>query len=57
MKLIKELYAYREMIFSLVRRDLKGRYKGSALGFLWTFFKSAVSVMCIYSSIFSYYEK
>ena len=34
---IKELYAYREMIASLVKRDLKGRYKGSALGFLWTF--------------------
>ena len=34
MKTIQELYAYREMIFSLVRRDLKGRYKGSALGFL-----------------------
>ena len=34
---IKEIYAYREMIFSLVKRDLKGRYKGSVLGFLWTF--------------------
>lgn len=30
---IKEIYAYREMIVSLVKRDLKGRYKGSALGF------------------------
>ena len=37
MQTFKELYAYREMIFSLVRRDLKGRYKGSVLGFLWTF--------------------
>jgi mannose-1-phosphate guanylyltransferase len=37
MNTIKELYDYREMIFSLVRRDLKGRYKGSVLGFLWTF--------------------
>ena len=34
MQLFKEIYAYREMIFSLVRRDLKGRYKGSA----WDFF-------------------
>lgn len=25
------------MIISLVKRDLRGRYKGSALGFLWTF--------------------
>ena len=37
MQIFRELYAYREMIFSLVRRDLKGRYKGSVLGFLWTF--------------------
>ena len=37
MSTIKEIYAYREMIFSLVRRDLKGRYKGSMLGFAWTF--------------------
>ena len=31
MQIFRELYAYREMIFSLVRRDLKGRYKGSVL--------------------------
>ena len=29
---LKEIYAYREMIVSLVKRDLKGRYKGSVLG-------------------------
>ena len=34
---LRELYQYREMIVSLVRKDLKGRYKGSVLGFLWTF--------------------
>ena len=27
-KLLNELYAYREMIVSLVRKDLRGRYKG-----------------------------
>ena len=37
MLIFKELYAYREMIAGLVRKDLKGRYKGSVLGFLWTF--------------------
>ena len=36
---LHELYQYREMIASLVRKDLKGRYKGSVLGFLWTFTK------------------
>ena len=27
MSTIKELYAYRQMIFSLVKKDLRGRYK------------------------------
>ena len=33
---IKELYAYREMIASLIKRELRGKYKASVLGFLWT---------------------
>lgn len=49
---IKELYAYREMIFSLVRRDLKGRYKGSALGFLWTFINPLLQ-LGVYTMVFS----
>ncbi len=52
MKLIKEIYAYREMIFSLVRRDLKGRYKGSVLGFLWTFINPLLQLL-VYTFVFS----
>lgn len=52
MKLIKELYEYREMIFSLVRRDLKGRYKGSVLGFFWTFLNPLLQ-LCVYTLVFS----
>lgn len=52
MKTIQELYAYREMIFSLVRRDLKGRYKGSALGFLWTFINPLLQ-LGVYTLVFS----
>lgn len=52
MKLLKELYAYREMIFSLVRRDLKGRYKGSVLGFLWTFINPLLQLL-VYTFVFS----
>ena len=40
---LKELYDYREMIFSLVRKDLRGRYKGSVLGFLWTFINLSIA--------------
>lgn len=49
---IKEVYAYREMIFSLVRRDLKGRYKGSVLGFLWTFLNPLLQ-LAVYTMVFS----
>lgn len=52
MNTIKELYAYREMIFSLIRRDLKGRYKGSALGFLWTFINPLLQ-LGVYTMVFS----
>lgn len=50
--LIKELYSYREMIVSLVRRDLKGRYKGSVLGFLWTFINPLLQLI-VYTMVFS----
>lgn len=52
MKSLKELYAYREMIFMLVRRDLRGRYKGSALGFLWTFLNPLLQ-LGVYTIVFS----
>lgn len=52
MNTLKELYAYREMIFSLVRRDLNGRYKGSALGFLWTFINPLLQ-LGVYTMVFS----
>lgn len=52
MKLLKELYAYREMIIMLVRRDLRGRYKGSVLGFLWTFINPLLQ-FAVYTVVFS----
>ena len=52
MKTIKEIYAYREMIFSLVHRDLKGRYKGSILGFAWTFLNPLLQ-LAVYTLVFS----
>lgn len=52
MQLVREIYAYREMIFSLVRRDLKGRYKGSALGFFWTFLNPLLQLV-VYTFVFS----
>ena len=52
MQHLKELYEYREMIFSLVRKDLRGRYKGSVLGFLWTFINPLLQLV-VYTIVFS----
>lgn len=52
MKILKEIYNYREMIYSLVRKDLRGRYKGSALGFLWTFVNPLLQLI-VYTLVFS----
>lgn len=49
---LKEIYAYRDMIDGLVRRELRGRYKGSILGFLWTYINPLIQVV-IYSAVFS----
>lgn len=51
-KLFKELFAYREMIVMLVRRELRGRYKGSVLGFLWTFLNPLLQ-FAVYAVVFS----
>ncbi|MBQ7668265.1 MAG: ABC transporter permease [Clostridia bacterium] len=53
MKILKELYDYREMIFNLVKKELRGRYKGSVLGFLWTFINPLFQLI-IYTIVFSY---
>ena len=51
-KTVKELWAYRQMIVSLVRKDLRGRYKGSVLGFLWTFLNPLLQ-LAVYTMLFS----
>lgn len=52
MKILQEIYAYREMIYSLIKRDLRGRYKGSVLGFLWTFLNPLFQLI-VYTLVFS----
>lgn len=52
MKLLKEIWEYRTMIYSLVKRDLRGRYKGSVLGFFWTFLNPLFQLL-VYTFVFS----
>lgn len=53
---LKEVYAYRQMIVSLVKKDLRGRYKGSVLGFLWTFINPLFQ-LAVYTIVFSFILK
>lgn len=53
MNTLKEIYAYRHMIYSLVKRDLRGRYKGSVLGFFWTFLNPLLQLV-VYTVVFSF---
>ena len=52
MRVIKEFFQYKEMIVSLVKRDLKSRYKESVLGFFWMLLNPLLQ-LCVYTIVFS----
>jgi ABC-type polysaccharide/polyol phosphate export permease len=54
--MFRELFTYRVLIQTLVMRDLKARYRGSALGLLWTLFNPLLH-MVIYVLVFSVYMR
>jgi len=49
---IKKLLSYRELIISLTRKELKVKYRGSVLGFLWSLL-NPILTMLVYSFVFS----
>ncbi len=50
---MQELWQYRELIRNLILRDLRARYKGSALGYLWTQI-APLGMMLVYVIVFSF---
>ena len=50
---IKEIYTYRHMLFTLVKQDINGRYKGSIFGFLWTLL-NPLFMLLVYSIVFQF---
>lgn len=50
-KSLKDLYKYRVLIQNLVNRELKARYRGTLLGFLWSFLNPLL-LMIIYTIVF-----
>lgn len=50
---LREVYRYRAMLQSMVATQLRSRYKGSVLGFLWTFLNPVMSLV-VYTVVFSF---
>ena len=53
MGIIKELIKYKEFLKSNVKKDIRGKYKGSFLGVLWSFINPLLSVV-VYAIVFHY---
>ncbi|WP_279161107.1 ABC transporter permease [Thomasclavelia cocleata] len=56
MKLLKDLYQYRELLKTNVKKEIRGKYKGSILGVLWSFFNPLLMVV-VYAIVFPYIMK
>ncbi len=53
MELFKRLYNYRELLKSNVKKEIRGKYKGSFLGVLWSFINPLLTVL-VYAIVFPY---
>ena len=53
MKIFKELYQYREFLYTNVKKDIRGKYKASFLGVLWSFINPLLQVV-VYAVVFPY---
>lgn len=53
MKQLKEIYAYRDMVYEMTKRELRGRYQRSVLGVAWNFLNPLFQIM-IYWVIFTF---
>lgn len=49
---LRELWAYRELVYNLVIRDLKARYKNSILGVAWSWMNPLL-MMVVYTVVFN----
>jgi lipopolysaccharide transport system permease protein len=51
---ISEMWRYRGLIWALVGRHLHARYRGSFLGFVWSFL-NPLCLIAVYALVFKYY--
>ena len=53
MNVFKELYNYRELLKTNIKKEIRGKYKGSWLGVLWTFLNPLL-MLAVYAFVFPY---
>ena len=53
MKVFKELYNYRELLKTNIKKEIRGKYKGSWLGVIWTFLNPLL-MLAVYAFVFPY---
>ena len=53
MNVFKELYNYRELLKTNIKKEIRGKYKGSWLGILWTFLNPLL-MLAVYAFVFPY---
>ena len=53
MKILKDIYQYRELLKTNVQKEIRGKYKGSFLGVLWSFINPLLQV-AVYAIVFPY---
>lgn len=53
MRIFKNIYDYRELLKTNVKKDIRGKYKGSFLGILWSFINPLLQVV-VYWIVFPY---
>lgn len=51
--MFKNLYNYRELLKTNVKKEIRGKYKGSFLGVLWSFINPLLQVL-VYAIVFPY---
>ena len=51
--MLKELYQYRQLLKSNVRKEIRGKYKGSFLGILWSFMNPLLMTL-VYAIVFPF---
>jgi len=49
----KEIYKYRELLKTNIKKDIRGKYKASFLGVLWSFINPLLQVL-VYAIVFPY---